>query len=263
MLINIQKMFKTYRMGENAVHALDGVSLTIGNGDFVAVMGASGSGKSTLLNILGCLDTPTSGTYLLDGVEVSRMSRAQLARIRNQKLGFVFQNFNLWPHMSILDNVIEAPRRVLGKSKAEAIEIAQREPWKRKQAIETAEARYNTSGILSILNWLTPPSARLIVINLQGMARMQVARTALAVERYRLATGQLPEDLSELVPSHLEEIPLDPFDGRPLRYKKRDGGYVVYSVGPDGTDDGGTERQPKRQGWKEDLPYDITFIVER
>jgi len=105
MLINIQKMFKTYRMGENAVHALDGVSLTIGNGDFVAVMGASGSGKSTLLNILGCLDTPTSGTYLLDGVEVSRMSRAQLARIRNQKLGFVFQNFNLLSRTSALENV--------------------------------------------------------------------------------------------------------------------------------------------------------------
>ncbi len=105
MLINIQNMFKTYRMGENAVHALDGVSLTIENGDFVAVMGASGSGKSTLLNILGCLDTPTSGTYLLDGVEVSRMSRAQLARIRNQKLGFVFQNFNLLSRTSALENV--------------------------------------------------------------------------------------------------------------------------------------------------------------
>ncbi|HQA38727.1 MAG TPA: ABC transporter ATP-binding protein [Kiritimatiellia bacterium] len=105
MLINIQKMFKTYRMGENAVHALDGVSLTIVNGDFVAVMGASGSGKSTLLNILGCLDTPTSGTYLLDGVEVSRMSRAQLAHIRNQKLGFVFQNFNLLSRTSALENV--------------------------------------------------------------------------------------------------------------------------------------------------------------
>ena len=105
MLINIQNMFKTYRMGENAVHALDGVSLTIDNGDFVAVMGASGSGKSTLLNILGCLDTPTSGTYLLDGVEVSRMSRAQLARIRNQKLGFVFQNFNLLSRTSALENV--------------------------------------------------------------------------------------------------------------------------------------------------------------
>ncbi|MBP7637741.1 MAG: ABC transporter ATP-binding protein [Kiritimatiellae bacterium] len=104
-MINIQNMFKTYRMGENAVHALDGVSLTIENGDFVAVMGASGSGKSTLLNILGCLDTPTSGTYLLDGVEVSRMSRAQLARIRNQKLGFVFQNFNLLSRTSALENV--------------------------------------------------------------------------------------------------------------------------------------------------------------
>ncbi|HRR34498.1 MAG TPA: ABC transporter ATP-binding protein [Kiritimatiellia bacterium] len=105
MLINIQDMFKTYRMGETAVHALDGVSLTIDHGEFVAIMGASGSGKSTLLNILGCLDTPTSGTYLLDGVEVSRMSRSQLARIRNQKLGFVFQNFNLLARTSALENV--------------------------------------------------------------------------------------------------------------------------------------------------------------
>ena len=79
MLITLQNMFKTYSMGDNAVHALDDVSLTIAAGEFVAVMGASGSGKSTLLNILGCLDTPTSGTYLLDGLEVSRMSRTQLA----------------------------------------------------------------------------------------------------------------------------------------------------------------------------------------
>jgi len=130
MLINIQKMFKTYRMGENAVHALDGVSLTIGNGDFVAVMGASGSGKSTLLNILGCLDTPTSGTYLLDGVEVSRMSRAQLARIRNQKLGFVFQNFNLLSRTSALENV-ELPtfynRRFPGRERrARAVRMLER-----------------------------------------------------------------------------------------------------------------------------------------
>jgi len=146
---------------------------------------------------------------------------------------------------------------------AEAIEVAQREPWKRKQAIEAAEARYNTSGISSILNWLTPPSARLIVVNMQGMARMQVARTAVAVERYRVATGQLPQDIADLVPTYIETAPLDPFDGRPLRYEKRDGGYVVYSIGPDGTDDGGIERQPKPRGQSEELPYDVTFTVER
>jgi putative ABC transport system ATP-binding protein len=105
MLISIQNMFKTYVMGETKVHALDGVSLEIAAGEFVAVMGASGSGKSTLLNILGCLDTPTSGTYLLDGTEVSRMSRTQLARVRNRKLGFVFQNFNLLARTTALDNV--------------------------------------------------------------------------------------------------------------------------------------------------------------
>ena len=105
MLITIQNMFKTYRMGDTSVSALDGVSLTIAAGEFVAVMGASGSGTSTLLNILGCLDTPTSGSYLLDGTEVSRMSRAQRARVRNRKLGFVFQNFNLLSRTNALENV--------------------------------------------------------------------------------------------------------------------------------------------------------------
>ena len=105
MLISLQDLYKTYHMGDSAVHALDGVSLTISAGDFVAIMGASGSGKSTLLNILGCLDTPTSGSYLLDGVKVSDMSRSKLARIRNQKLGFVFQNFNLLARTSAIENV--------------------------------------------------------------------------------------------------------------------------------------------------------------
>lgn len=105
MLIEIRDMFKTYRMGDSVVNALNGVSLTIDYGEFVAIMGHSGSGKSTLLNILGCLDTPTSGTYLLDGKEVSGMNRTQLADIRNEKLGFVFQNFNLLPRTSAVENV--------------------------------------------------------------------------------------------------------------------------------------------------------------
>jgi putative ABC transport system ATP-binding protein len=114
MLIDIRNMFKIYRMGDTEVNALDGISLTINAGEFVAVMGASGSGKSTLLNILGCLDTPTTGSYLLDGIEVSGMSRSQRARIRNQKLGFVFQNFNLLSRTNALENV-ELPTYYNGK----------------------------------------------------------------------------------------------------------------------------------------------------
>lgn len=104
-LIDIRDMYKIYALGEEPVHALDGVSLSIATGEFVAIMGASGSGKSTLLNILGCLDTPTKGSYRLDGIEVASRSRAELARIRNQKLGFVFQNFNLLPRTSAIENV--------------------------------------------------------------------------------------------------------------------------------------------------------------
>ncbi len=105
MLIEIKDMFKTYHVGESTVNALNGVSLQIDYGEFVAIMGHSGSGKSTLLNILGCLDTPTSGSYLLDGREVAGMNRNELAAIRNEKLGFVFQNFNLLPRTSAIENV--------------------------------------------------------------------------------------------------------------------------------------------------------------
>ncbi|MBO5750940.1 MAG: ABC transporter ATP-binding protein [Kiritimatiellae bacterium] len=104
-LIEIRDLRKTYNVGEEPVHALDGVSAKIDNGEFVAIMGASGSGKSTLLNILGCLDTPTGGSYLLDGIEVARRSRSELAHIRNCKLGFVFQNFNLLPRTRALEQV--------------------------------------------------------------------------------------------------------------------------------------------------------------
>jgi len=104
-VIQIEKLSKYYYMGNNVVPALRGVSLEVGSGDFVAIMGPSGSGKSTLMNLIGCLDRPTSGTYLLDGVPVGEMTTNELADIRNQKIGFIFQGFNLLARMSALDNV--------------------------------------------------------------------------------------------------------------------------------------------------------------
>ncbi len=105
-LIQVESVHKTYQLGETQVHALRGVSLGIGPGEFLAVMGASGSGKSTFMNILGCLDRPTSGQYLLDGIDVSGLEKRELAGIRNGKLGFVFQGFNLLPRTTALENVL-------------------------------------------------------------------------------------------------------------------------------------------------------------
>jgi putative ABC transport system ATP-binding protein len=104
-VVQLIEVHKTYRTGEMEVHAVRGVSLEIHRGEFVALMGASGSGKSTLMNILGCLDRPTSGQYLLDRSDVSDLNRDQLADIRNSKIGFVFQNFNLLPRTSARENV--------------------------------------------------------------------------------------------------------------------------------------------------------------
>src|SRR6516162_6445456 len=105
-LIKLEDIRKTYHLGEVDVPVLKGVSLTIGGGEMVALMGASGSGKTTLMNILGCLDRPTSGRYWLDGQEVSQLSADKRALVRNRKIGFVFQNFNLLPRTSALENVM-------------------------------------------------------------------------------------------------------------------------------------------------------------
>jgi putative ABC transport system ATP-binding protein len=104
-IISIKQLCKNYYVGDETVSALKEVDLTISKGEFVAIMGASGSGKSTLLNILGCLDLPTSGDYFLDGINVKTLNKNRLAEIRNQKLGFVFQSYNLLPRTSALENV--------------------------------------------------------------------------------------------------------------------------------------------------------------
>lgn len=122
-LIEARELTKTYVMGAQTVHALRGVSLIVEAGEFVAIMGASGSGKSTLMNILGCLDQPSAGVYILAGEEVEIMTQDQLASIRNRRIGFVFQQFNLLPRTSALENV-ELPMVYAGVSPAQRREKA-------------------------------------------------------------------------------------------------------------------------------------------
>ena len=128
-LIELNNVYKIYPMGDENVHALDGVSITIDKGEFVAIVGSSGSGKSTAMNIIGCLDVPTSGTYRLGGVDVSTMDDDQQAEIRNKMLGFIFQQYNLIPKLNVLENV-ELPLLYAGIS-----------PEERRQRAEKALAR--------------------------------------------------------------------------------------------------------------------------
>jgi len=122
-MIELNDVFKIYQMGDTEVRALDGVSLTIEQGEFVAIVGQSGSGKSTAMNIIGCLDVPTAGAYHLGGIDVSTMEDDQLAEIRNKMLGFIFQQYNLIPKLNVLENV-ELPLLYGGYSAAERRQYA-------------------------------------------------------------------------------------------------------------------------------------------
>ena len=143
-LIELRDVYKIYPMGAEAVHALDGVSLTIDRGEFVAIVGQSGSGKSTAMNIIGCLDVPTTGTYRLGGVDVSTMDDDQQAEIRNKMLGFIFQQYNLIPKLTVLENV-ELPLLYAGISGQERRERAIRA----SERVGLAEKQKNLPSQLS------------------------------------------------------------------------------------------------------------------
>jgi len=187
-MIRIKNLFKIYEMGEDKVYALDDLSLVIHQGEFTSIVGPSGSGKSTLMNIIGCLDTPTSGEYFLAGEEVSKLSDNRLSEIRNEKIGFVFQKFNLLPKLSALENV-ELPLVYLGVSA--------------KERKRRAEEALNSVGLLSRMKHMPTQMSG------GQQQRVAIARALVTDPQIILAdepTGNLDSKTGEEVLKILQEL---------------------------------------------------------
>jgi ABC-type uncharacterized transport system YnjBCD ATPase subunit len=163
MLIDIRDITKVYEMGAQKVRALDGVSLQVDRGEYVAIMGPSGSGKSTLMNLIGCLDTPTSGSYVLNGREVARMTDDELAAIRNQEIGFVFQTFNLLPRTTALQQV-ELPLVYSGLPRKDRRDRA----IKALEAVGLGDRMMHHPSELSLPSRASPDSFLIKVISVPG-----------------------------------------------------------------------------------------------
>jgi hypothetical protein len=142
------------------------------------------------------------------------------------------------------------------------VQAIQLPPQQRREAADAVEAKFKkTSRIHILLHIIMPALSRVRTLDVRSIAQLQTARAGLAVQRYRLASGKLPESLTDLMPTYLDAVPKDPFDGKDLRYKKLETGFVVYSIGEDGNDDGGKEKPRKRT--RPPAPEDVTFIVLR
>jgi len=191
-LIELKNVYKIYQMGEETVHALDGVNIAIDQGEFVAIVGSSGSGKSTAMNIIGCLDVPTSGSYHLGGVDVSTMDDDQQAEIRNKMLGFIFQQYNLIPKLSVLENV-ELPLLYAGlpadERRARAIRALERVGLAEKHKNLPSQLSGGQQQRVSIARALVGEPAVILADEPTGALDSRTGREVLAILQQLHAAG--------------------------------------------------------------------------